>query len=290
VLRHNPHMFKSLLARLGAVSRVAIPDDLWLDTVANLPFVCALDDSEQMRLRALCEQLLAEKEMSAAGGLELDSPMQVLIAVQACLPILNLGIDWYRGWSSIVVYPSEFLVPREITDDSGVVHEYTEPISGEAWDGGPLIVSWEDIQVPANKDDAWSYNVVIHEFTHKLDMLNGEPDGVPPFDRQLHPTIDVNAWRAALQDAFERLNAEIDLIVEEMPVDIDPDSTESDGHYAHLPLDPYAAQDEGEFFAVSSEQFFVDPARLQRAFPDWYAQLALFFRQDPLARDGRRCS
>jgi MtfA peptidase len=277
-------MFKSLLARLGAASRVAIPDDLWLASVMNLPFVATLDEVDQGRLRTLSERLLAEKEMSAAGGLELDSPMQVLIAVQACLPILNLGIDWYRGWSSIVVYPSEFLVPREITDESGVVHEYTEPISGEAWDGGPLIVSWEDIQDGTPRETAWSYNVVIHEFTHKLDMLNGAPDGVPPFDRDLHPKIDPNQWRAALNDAFERLNAEIDLIVEEMPADIDPDSAEADIHYAHLPLDPYAGQDEGEFFAVSSEQFFVNPVRLQQAFPDWYAQLALFFRQDPLAR------
>ncbi len=277
-------MFKSLLARLGAASRVAIPDDLWLATVTSLPYVAALDDIDQARLRTLSERLLAEKEMSAAGGLELDSPMQVLIAVQACLPILNLGIDWYRGWSSIVVYPSEFLVSRETTDDSGVVHEYTEPISGEAWEGGPLIVSWEDIQGIEPSNSAWSYNVVIHEFTHKLDMLNGAPDGVPPFDRELHPTIDPNEWRSALHDAFERLNAEIDLIVEELPAEVDPDSNEVDAHYAHLPLDPYAGQDEGEFFAVSSEQFFVNPVRLQQAFPDWYAQLALFFRQDPLAR------
>lgn len=281
-------MFKSLLARLGAASRVAVPDDLWRMAVMSLPFIAALDDDDRQRLRSLSESLLAEKEMSAAGGLELDATMQVLIAVQACLPILNLGIDWYRGWSSIVVYPSEFLVAREITDDSGVVHEYTEPISGEAWDGGPLIVSWEDAHGAADSAAAWSYNVVIHEFTHKLDMLNGEADGMPPFDRELHADIDVGTWRATLEDAFERLNAEIDLIIEEMPADIDPDSVDADSHFAHLPLDPYAGQDEGEFFAVSSEQFFVNPVRLQQAFPDWYVQLVLFFRQDPLARVQRQ--
>jgi Mlc titration factor MtfA (ptsG expression regulator) len=280
-------MFKSLLARLGAASRVAIPDDLWQAAVEHLPYIATLDAVDRSRLRTLCEQLLAEKEMSAAGELELNARMQVLIAIQACLPILNLGIEWYRGWTSIVVYPSEFVVPREITDVDGVVHEYEEPISGEAWDGGPLIVSWADVEGAAEGEDStWSYNVVIHEFTHKLDMLNGDPDGIPPFDRQLHGGIDPKEWREALADAFERFNAELDLIAAELPPGIDPDSEDADPHYAHLPLDPYAASEEGEFFAVSSEQFFVDPARLQQAFPEWYAQLALFFRQDPLARIG----
>jgi Mlc titration factor MtfA (ptsG expression regulator) len=277
-------MFKALLARLGAAGKVAIPDDLWQAAVEHLPYIAALDGVDRARLRTLCEELLAEKEMAAAGELELDSRMQVLIAIQACLPILNLGIDWYRGWTGIVVYPSEFVVPREITDDDGVVHEYDEPISGEAWDGGPLIVSWADVEQAGDDEDGWGYNVVIHEFTHKLDMLNGEPDGLPPFDRKLHPGLDAAVWRATLEDAFERFGAELDLIAAELPHGVDPDSEAADPYYAHLPLDPYAAHDEGEFFAVSSEQFFVEPQRLQRAFPDWYALLASFFRQDPLAR------
>jgi Mlc titration factor MtfA (ptsG expression regulator) len=235
------------------------------------------------RLRKLAESLLGEKEMSAASDLELNAEIQVNIAAQACLPILNLGIEWYRGWNSIVVYPGEFLVPREVTDDDGVVHEYVEPIAGEAWDGGPLILSWEDAQI-THEDGRAGYNVVIHEFTHKLDMLNGDADGVPPFDRRLHPDLDLQAWQAALEDAYERFNAELDLIEAALPPGVDPDSEEADTHYAHLPLDAYAAQNTGEFFAVSSEAFFVDPARIEQAFPDWYRQLALFFRQDPLHR------
>ncbi len=276
-------MFKSLLERLGAASRVAIPDDLWEGALAHLPFVARLDAVERQRLRALCERLLAEKQMVAAGELELSAPMQVLIAVQACLPVLNLGIEWYRGWTSIVVYPDEFVVPREITDDAGVVHAYDEPIAGEAWEGGPLLLSWADAAEPGPRDDGWGYNVVIHEFTHKLDMLNGEPDGVPPFDRGLHPTLDERTWREALLDAYERFNAELELIEADLPAGLDPDSEAADRYYTHLPLDPYAAHNEGEFFAVSTEAFFVDPVRLERAFPEWYRLLVAFFRQDPLA-------
>ena len=68
------------------------------------------------------------------------------LLTQACLPVLHLGLDWYQGWRSIVVYPGEFLVPRSVTDDAGVVHEYTEPFAREAWDGGPVLISWEDAQ------------------------------------------------------------------------------------------------------------------------------------------------
>jgi Mlc titration factor MtfA (ptsG expression regulator) len=276
-------MFKSLLARLGASSRVAIPDALWEATLTALPFVARLDAAERARLRELAERFLADKEMAAAGGLELTAAMQVDIAVQACLPILNLGLDWYRGWTSIVVYPGEFLVPRELTDDDGVVHQFVEPIAGEAWDGGPLLLSWDDAQ-RHDGDLGLAYNVVIHEFTHKIDMLDGDADGVPPFARGSHPELDRQEWIAVLADAFERFNAELELIEHELPPGLDPDDAEADRYYRHLPLDPYAGQDEGEFFAVSSETFFVDPARLHAAFPDWYRQLALFFKQDPLAR------
>jgi MtfA peptidase len=274
-------MFKALLERLGASGRVAIPDDLWRATVEALPFVARLDALDRQRLRRLAEALLAEKEMSAAGDLELNAAIQVNIAAQACLPVLNLGIEWYRGWDSIVVYPGEFLVPREVVDDDGVVHEYVEPIAGEAWDGGPLLLSWEDAQIGAG-DGGSGYNVVIHEFTHKIDMLNGDADGVPPFDRRLHPQLDAHGWQQALDDAYERFNAELDLIEGSLPDGLAPDDEAADAHYAHLPLDAYAAYDLGEFFAVSSEAFFVDPARLEQAFPQWYRQLAQFFRQDPL--------
>ena len=274
-------MLKGLIGRF-ARAQASIPDDLWDSTLRAVPFLARLNDDERVRLRVLAERLLGEKEMAGAAGLELTAAMQVHIAAQASLPILNLGFEWYRGWSSIVVYPSEFLVPRSVTDDAGVVHEYTEPISGEAWDGGPLLLSWEDAQL-SNATDGAAYSVVIHEFTHKIDLLNGDADGIPPFAPALHRNIGAADWQATLQDAHETFIAELELVESELPADVDPDSSDADRYYAHLPLDPYAAQDAGEFFAVSSETFFVEPARLQAAFPHWYALLAAFFRQDPLA-------
>lgn len=274
-------MLKTLLGKLTRSPAVAIPDALWDATLEELPFAARLDAGERMRLRDLASRLIAEKQMAGAGGLELTAAMQVNIAVQASLPILNLGLEWYRGWTSIVVYPDEFLVPRRVTDDDGVVHEYTEPITGEAWEGGPLLLSWEDAQRSSTETGA-AYSVVIHEFAHKIDLLNGDADGLPPLSAELHRGLDEKRWIAELGDAFDRFLAELELIESELPDGTDPDSEQADPFYAQLPFDAYAAQDEAEFFAVSSESFFVEPMRLQQAFPDWYALLAEFYRQDPL--------
>ena len=279
-------MLKTLIGRFTRSNSVAIPDDLWNAAVSALPPAAGLAPEEQARLRQLAGQLLADKQMSTAGDLELTGAMQVNIAVQACLPILNLGLEWYRGWSSIVVYPGEFLVPRSIADDDGVVHEYIDPITGEAWEGGPLLLSWEDAQQHTT-DSGAPYSVVIHEFVHKLDLLDGVADGRPPFSRELHAGLDAGQWDDVLSDTFERFLSELDLIESELPDDIDADSAAADPYYSHLPFDPYAAQDEAEFFAVTSEAFFVQPESLQSAFPEWYALLAAFFRQDPAARAKR---
>ncbi len=277
-LRQNRAMLGSLLDRLRPAASVRIDDALWRSTFDALPFLARLDAAERAVLRDLAQRFLAAKEFATAGDLELTAAMQVSIAAQACLPVLRLGLDGYGGWKSIVVYPDEFLVPREVTDEAGVVHEYVEPISGEAWHGGPLLLSWADVQAVDG-----AYNVVIHEFTHKLDMASGDADGLPPFDRRLHAGLNPRHWRQVLDDAFERLNAELDLIEAEIPADVDPESGQADRYFARLPLDPYAATDPGEFFAVSSEAFFVAPARLRDAFPEWYALLAAYFLQDPLA-------
>jgi Mlc titration factor MtfA (ptsG expression regulator) len=272
-------MIGRLLDTLG--SSPDIPSPLWERALTGLDFVRRFTGPADADLRNLCGRLLATKVMTGAGGLELTAPIQVSIAVQACLPILKLGIEWYRGWSGIIVYPSEYVAQRRVQDDSGLVHEYEETAAGEAWDAGPVVVSWhEDGDEPAAGDAP--FNVVIHEFAHKLDLLNGEADGFPPLDRRLHAGIEPHEWRRVLDDAYQRFSAAVELIELELPVDVDPESSDADPYYARLPLDPYAAQDEAEFFAVSSETFFVGPSRLRDAFPSWYALLSRFYLQDPL--------
>ncbi len=237
-----------------------VPDALWHELLAAQPFLAALDEEEKARLRRLTECFLAEKEFTSAGGLELDNAICLSIAAQGCLPILNLGLDYYRGWLGIVVYPDEFIIPRSVEDEFGIVHEYQELASGEAWDGGPLLISWCDAQLAGA-----GYNVVIHEFAHKLDMLSGEANGVPP----LPPEISRAAWQRTLLACFDDFCARVD------------EAAAKDGETL---LDPYGAENPGEFFAVMSEAFFETPDVLQAEYPALYENLAGFYRQDPARR------
>ena len=252
-------MLSRLLGWLKRKQEAAVlPEALWHDTVASLPFLNRLDDEAKTRLKKLAETFLAEKEFTTAGGLELTDAMCVSIAAQGCLPILNLGLDWYRDWVGIIVYPDEFVIPRTREDEFGVVHEYDEVASGEAWEGGPLLISWHDAQMAGE-----GYNVVIHEFAHKLDMLNGEVDGVPP----LPAGLSRQAWGAVLLSAY---NDFCELV----------DEAEACGE--ETLLDDYAAENPGEFFAVMSEVFFETPDILREEYPALYGQFVRFFRQDPV--------
>lgn len=249
-------IFPRLFGRRPAAD---VPDEAWQAIRSELHFLDWLREDEWTRLRALVAGFLDAKEFTATGGLELDDRMKLSIAVQGCLPILNLGLDWYAGWVGIVVYPAEFVIPRSVIDEDGVVHEYDEVASGEAWGDGPLLVSWQDVEMAGD-----GYNVVIHEFVHKLDMANGEADGRPP----LHPGMSPTAWEKALAAAYADFCARVDAGEDTV-------------------IDPYAAESPGEFFAVFAEAFFETPQILHDEYPAVYAQLAAFFRLDPLAA-GRR--
>ena len=124
-------MIGGWLARLRArreqriVRRRAISDALWFDTLASLPFLARWSDADLAELRRLASLFLDEKEFSGAGGLAVTDAMAVRIAVQACLPVLRIGLQPYRGFVGIVVHPDEVVAPREMVDDDGVVHNTT---------------------------------------------------------------------------------------------------------------------------------------------------------------------
>ncbi len=225
---------------------------LFDDVSGTLPLLARLDGGERGRLRELVTLFLHEKSIEGAHDLVIDARMALQIALQACLPVLHLGIDWLDGWVSVVVHPGEFLVDHEEADEAGVVHRVREVRSGESWERGPLVLSWDDVTAGCQLD---GYNVVIHEIAHKLDALNGPADGFPP----LHRHMDPQAWSAAFSTAFEDLAARADAGEE-------------------TAIDPYAAEAPEEFFAVTSEYFFELPEVLMAAYPEVYDQLTSFYR------------
>ncbi|KVN33991.1 hypothetical protein WJ63_03850 [Burkholderia pyrrocinia] len=246
-----------------------IPDALWQDTVERLPFLDHLSPDDLGRLRELTSLFLAQKSFSTAHGLELTDAMIVGIAAQACLPVLNLDLSLYDGWVGIVVYPGEFVIRKTVQDEDGVVHEVEQDASGEAWEGGPVILSWEDAQMTDGRD---AYNVVIHEFAHKIDMINGAADGYPPLFRRWHaPHLDAQAWADVFEHAYDHFCARVDAVPDRAWARFERDSL----------IDPYAADHPSEFFAVCSEALFVQPRAFEAEFPELYRLLARYYRQDP---------
>ena len=244
--------------RRRILERIRIAESSWQEAFSRWPALRGLSADEVGRLRDLSALFLHEKVIESGGGLALDDEMRVTIAVQACLPILNLGLDWYEGWVSVIVYPAGFIPVREYRDDAGVVHRARHALSGESWLRGPVILSWSDA-VSVHGDSG--HNVVIHEFAHKLDMLDGVANGLPP----LHRNMSVKAWASTFTQAFADFQARLDRGEE-------------------IAIDPYGAESPGEFFAVASELFFEQPATIEGIYPAVYRQLAEFYRQDPGAR------
>lgn len=242
--------------RTRIIARASLAPALWLQTLGRLPFLRGLTDTERERLRQAVILFLHQKSLRGAGGLELDSGMRLLIAVQACILILNLDVDYYRGWVEVIVYPDEFIPKLDYADEAGVVHTEREPRTGEAWLQGPVILSWADVAPAAD-----GVNVVIHEFAHKLDMLNGDANGYPP----LHAGMSREAWSQAFSTAYADFCRRVDRDEE-------------------VAIDPYAAESPGEFFAVLSEAFFQIPGAVISLYPLVYEQLRLFYRQDPATR------
>lgn len=240
------------------LARRAIPDGLWHATLSAYPFLGRRPASDVEQLRTLTTLFLADKEFSGANGLVVTDPMAVTIAAQACLPVLKLGLSLYERTVGIVVHPNEVVARRhEIDEDTGVVHEYDAVLAGEAMEGGPVMLSWADVDA-AGGSAASGYNVVIHEFVHLIDMADGCTDAVPP----LSGTAKRHHWQLVMQAAFDRFRRTLDA-----------------GHETFLA--PYAATAIEEFFPVAAEAFFVAPDALQGDQPQLYELFVGYFGQDP---------
>ena len=243
--------------------RAAIPDALWHRALSLLPFVAIYSDQELERLRSKVVLFLDAKAIVGARGHEVTPMQRVIIAIQACVLLLELDMAFYDGFENVIVYPGEFVPGWEWEDEAGVVHRNDGPLAGEAMPGGPVVLSWPDVEASADWANA-GMNLVIHEFAHKIDMRNGEADGCPPLPATMSPVV----WKETLTAAYDEFCGRVDQ-------DVDTE------------IDPYAAESPAEFFAVLSEVFFADPLLLLGEYPDVYRQWAAFYRQDPALRTQR---
>ncbi len=247
-----------------------IPDAAWQATLLRYPFLADCAGRDVERLRRLAAEFLRGKEFHGAHGFAITDEVALAVAAQAVLPVLHLpgGLRWYDDFVGIVIHPSEAVARRKTIDETGVVHEYDEILAGEAMDRGPVMLSWQDVLAGSVTQDA-GYNVVIHEFAHKIDMKGGEADGCPPLPAGFGGTSTARdarlAWFAVLQPAYEDFR-ERTIVAERF------------GGQAPW-LDAYGATSPGEFFAVACEAYFVNRAKLASEFAGLVALFDEFFRR-----------
>ena len=254
-------MLSDLLRRLRRTPNPIDPE-LWRATRAALPWLSALDAVRDLRLQTLAARFLHEKTITAIGDLQLDAQQRCMLAALCCLPLLEFGVHGLRGWSQLIIYPDAFRVQRSHVDAAGVLHEGHDELIGEAWDAGPVILSWADILADCADPHA-GFCVAAHEIAHKLDLLDGVLDGTP-----LLPRAWQREWARDFQRAYDAFVAD---------VHAGRDSA----------IDSYAAEAPEEFFAVTTEYHFSDPQRLREVMPNVAAHLARFYGESPFAEAAR---
>jgi len=257
----NPFLPVKFLRKRKREKTRALPfPDEWDDLLReHFSIYSLLDDSDRRELQSHVMVFLDEKQFEGCAGLELTDEIRVTIAAQACVLLLHRETDYFPSMTSIFVYPSLFVIDAEEQDETGIVSTYEDELSGESWDLGPVVLSWEDALIGARGEDR-GYNTVIHEFAHQLDLENGAVDGVPKLDG----VEGYDAWERAFTAAYEKL---------EKKIRADRDSA----------VDEYALEGPDEFFAVVTEHFFQTPAELRAEFPAVYDELKAYFKQDPAA-------
>jgi Mlc titration factor MtfA (ptsG expression regulator) len=235
--------------------RTAAPDldpVLWRQAVAGLPWLRSIDAAREAKLQALVAGFLAGKAITPLHGLRLNDVQRMRLATLCCLPLFEFGREGLHGWRELLVYPDAFRVQRSHQDAHGVLHEWDAELIGEAWEHGPVILSWADVRadIAAPRD---GFCVVAHEIAHKLDALDGAMDGTPPLPREWQ-----KQWASDFQRAYDALCAQVDAGRESA-------------------IDDYAAESPEEFFAVCTEYHFSDPRRLRAAMPEVAAHLQRFY-------------
>ncbi|BDU15399.1 zinc-dependent peptidase [Lysobacter auxotrophicus] len=223
-----------------------------------MPWLRALDTQRDARLRELAARFLHEKAITPIGELTLDDEQRVSLAALCCLPLLEFGAEGLRGWSQLIVYPDAFRVNRTHVDAAGVLHEWEDELIGEAWETGPMILSWADIVADCEDPEA-GFCVAAHEMAHKIDALDGALDGTPPLPRAWQ-----KEWARDFQVAYDRLAKQVD-------------------RGRDTAIDGYAAEAPEEFFAVVTEYHFSDPRTLRAEMPQVAAHLERFYGPSPFA-------
>lgn len=239
------------LRRARLLSNHPIPDLAWCRLLREYPTLTRLSAENQIRCRELAAVFAREKTFYPRGVSWSEEKSWALSAL-CVLPVLHLGLDSLKDFSSIYIRPRYYRTPL-IRQEGYLEVQEMEELSGEVTELGALIFSWEDVLASGQ---GTGFNVAVHEMAHILDALNGrELDGMP---RLKSAKLEVY-WVKAFQAAWKDLQS----------------------HKRRAPpIDPYAAESPEEFFAVVLEEFFDRPRHLERTWPEVYRVVVKWWKGD----------
>lgn len=223
---------------------------------SNVPLYSCLPEGLQADLCANINVFLDEKEFHGRGGLDITDEMRLTVAGNACMLLLNRPNIGFPGFKTILIYPQTYTASQQERNGAVVVQSSSHR-AGESWHRGPVILAWNDV-IFGSRGRGDGFNVVIHEFAHKLDEINSVIDGVPVLDNK----VAYMEWARVFSKDYQAF-------VEKVQYGSD------------VAIDDYGATSPEEFFAVCTESFFEKPHALKKHWPDLYQQLAGFYKVDP---------
>jgi Mlc titration factor MtfA (ptsG expression regulator) len=218
----------------------------------NVRLSWGLRATEADMLRQRIKVLVAEKHWEGCDGLEITDEMRVTVAANASLMLLGVADYYFDKVQTILMFPRAF---RRQAHDGWITDEVHR--AGEAWQGGPIVLSWDNV-LRGSRDEDDGHNVVVHEFAHVLDGLDGEMGGSLMFDD--HRATE--QWARVVEKEYGEL-------------------CDSQQHGRRTLLDHYGAKNRAEFFAVASETFFEQPGQLKSSHAELFELLRKYYHVDP---------
>ncbi|MFK7911841.1 MAG: zinc-dependent peptidase [Akkermansiaceae bacterium] len=232
-----------LKLRLAEPQRIALTKDF--------PLFERLPDDVRDELEGIMHVFIDEKSFEPCGDFEsVSEHMQLVIAAQACLLLVNRKHDYYRALRSILLYPTAYKARNE--------HGEHDVRLGESWGSGSVVLAWDSV-VAGGVNEEDGHHVTLHEFAHQLDQVDGSADGVP----ELTGSGSYREWSSVFSKAYDKFTRKVD-------------------RGKRTVIDDYGATNPAEFFAVATETFYEKPKQLSKHYPEVYKQLKDYYKVDPL--------
>jgi len=226
----------------------------YIKILEDIPLYNRLKEAEKQHIYQSVLIFINTKEFIGIN-IDVKDEMKIVIAFHACLLLLHRELTGcYENLLTILIYPST-MIAKQVSANGGIYTKGEFLLEGQSA-SDTVIISWYDA-----KKDAYHLhenNVMVHEFAHELDFLDGSADGTPPL-----PYAKYSEWAKVLSDEYNKLS-EIAL------------QNRDWGKYKLI--GSYAATNEAEFFAVLTERYVEKPEALKKHFPELFEELNSFYK------------